>query len=95
MSDGILYDYQSMDQAFEEMLRVNKNIESERSTLEGQATRLLDASTGVYAVRYNSEQQEVREMIEESNDFLQRTAQALQRAFDDMGITDLRLGDGR
>ena len=92
--DEILYNYQAMDHAFEEMLRVNGQIHDSAQTLEADAKVVLQGMAGAVIDGYESRFKTLLQKVEDSNTYLKEVAKGLQAGFDSMRHTDIKLGDG-
>ncbi|MDR7274268.1 hypothetical protein [Catenuloplanes atrovinosus] len=95
MQDGqIKYDYAAMDDAYEEMLQVSKNMQSEIEALMDDARELLAASDGTFVTEYNAKAGNISEEFTRLNEEMSFRANQLQQMFSDMGVFDQKLGDG-
>jgi len=94
VADEILYDYQAMDQAYENMKRIGNTIDTEVDTMGADALRLLSTISGVYAGEYDKKLKELNQNVTELNEEMTARASQLQAEFNNMGHTDIKLGDG-
>ena len=95
MADEINYDYESMDNAYENMKRISDKIRDACSDMTADATRLLESSaSGQYALAYKDKVKVLNDAIEELNTEMTDRAKHLQEEFNRMGQSDIKLGDG-
>ena len=92
--DLILYDYQAMDHAYEEMNQVNKKIQEATQTLADDAHTVLQGMEGPIADGYNIRSSNLKSEVDGLNDWMQKAVGALQDAFNRMHHADIKLGDG-
>lgn len=94
MADLIHYDYESMDDAYENMKRISDKMRQSCEDLTSDAMRLLQGSAGAYADGYQVKVKTLNQHFDELNEQMTNRAKELQKRFDDMGQTDIKLGDG-
>jgi uncharacterized protein YukE len=92
--DDLQYDYQSMDHAYEEMLRVNNQIYNTAGDMDKVALNLLEGMAGAVIDGYQDRYTKLVNHVNEANDYLHNTAIGLQAGFDAMHHADIKLGDG-
>jgi uncharacterized protein YukE len=92
--DLILYDYQAMDHAYEEMVQVSKQISDAATTLADDAHNVLQGMEGPVADGYNVRSSNLKSEADGLNDWMQKSVGALQEAFNRMNHADMKLGDG-
>ena len=94
MADQILYDYQAMDNAYEQMKSISNKISGECENMSQDALRLLETIEGNYAGAYHDKVIQLNERVAELNEEMNQRAGQLQEQFNIMGQTDVKLGDG-
>ncbi len=94
MADLIHYDYEALDDAYENMKRISDNMQVTCEGLTSDALRLLQESAGKYADGYDVKVKELNKLFEELNKMMADRTVELQRRVDDMNLTDIKLGDG-
>ncbi|WP_327006890.1 hypothetical protein OHA72_06175 [Dactylosporangium sp. NBC_01737] len=94
MADLVHYDYESMDNAYEDMKKTSDTMRQSCEDLTSDALRLLQSSAGAYADGYEAKVKKLNAHFEELNDQMTIRAKELQKRFDDMGQMDIKLGDG-
>jgi len=94
MSDEIQYNYDAMDQAYENLLRATRAIEDGIETMTSDTGALLQRIGGQYAAQYESKVRVLKDDFDRLNGELTQRANILQDRFHQMGQTDIKLGDG-
>jgi len=94
MADEIHYDYQSMEQAYENMQRIANEIQSTCQDMASDALRLLQSNGGSYAEGYQAKLAQLNNDIEELNNEMTTRATQLREQFAAMAEADAHLGAG-
>jgi uncharacterized protein YukE len=94
VADEIQYDYESMDNAYENMKKIVANITQSCEDMTSDALAMLESNGGQYAESYRIKLDKLNREIEELNDEMSARAGRLQSRFDEMGHADIKLGDG-
>jgi uncharacterized protein YukE len=92
--DLILYDYQAMDHAYEEMMQVSKQLADAASVLADDAHNVLQGMEGPVADGYNARSSNLKSEADGLNDWMIKSVGALQEGFNRMHHADIKLGDG-
>lgn len=93
--DGsISYDYPGMEQAYEEMRRINRKLEDDMETIHGETQIVLQASDGATRDGYEAKWAALRTEFADLKDFFGSKAATLDQLFSDMRQLDGSLGGG-